>query len=45
MELSRKELNNISGGGVIKAKMYVFGGMITFIIGILDGFLRPLKCN
>ncbi len=45
MELTKEELNNISGGMAIRAKVYLIGGVITFVIGILDGFLRPLRCN
>ncbi len=45
MELSRNELNNISGGMSLRIKLYVVGGIFTFIAGVLDGFLRPLRCN
>ncbi len=45
MELTKEELNNISGGMAIRARIYLIGGFITFISGIIDGFLRPLKCN
>lgn len=42
-ELTKKELNNISGGGL--STYLIFGGIITFIVGFIDGFTRPLKCN
>ncbi len=45
MELSKDELNNISGGAPLKTRFYILGGLITFFIGFLDGFMRPLKCN
>lgn len=41
--LSNYELNNISGGGY--GWYLVLGGAITFLIGVIDGYLRPLKCN
>ena len=44
MELSKKELNDINGGGVL-SRFLIFGGIITFIIGVIDGYIRPLKCN
>lgn len=44
MQLTNKQLYNISGGSIL-SKSLVFGGIITFIIGVIDGFLRPLKCN
>ena len=43
MELSKKELNNISGGGI--SGFIIFGGILTFVIGFIDGYTRPLKCN
>ena len=44
MQLTNKQLFNISGGAII-TKSLIFGGIITFIIGVIDGILRPLKCN
>lgn len=45
-ELSKMELNNISGGAISKYLIFgSLGGIITFIIGFIDGFTRPLKCN
>ncbi len=45
MELSKNELIDIYGGG-IKYGIYIgLGALITFIIGVVDGYLRPLKCN
>lgn len=45
MELTKNELNKISGGRVFGVRGYIIGGVLTFIIGLLDGFLRPLRCN
>lgn len=44
MILNKQELNNIRGGG-IASKFIIIGGVITFIIGIIDGFFRPKRCN
>lgn len=45
-ELSKNDLNSISGGSVSKYLIFgIIGGFITFIIGFADGFTRPLKCN
>lgn len=45
-ELSKNDLNSISGGSVSKYLIFgIIGGLITFIIGFADGFTRPLKCN
>ena len=42
-ELDSKELMNINGGGL--GLGLVIGAGIVFLAGILDGFVRPLKCN
>lgn len=48
MELSKTELNNVVGGGISAGFMIlggILGGLITFTIGFLDGYTRPMKCN
>lgn len=43
--LNDEELKNIYGGGVI---FKIAMGLITagaFAIGVIDGYLRPLKCR
>ena len=42
-DLSSNELNEIHGGG-ISLGLAIFAG-VTFIIGVIDGYVRPLKCN
>lgn len=44
-ELSKEELNGINGGMSIATKIFLIGGIVSFVIGVLDGFTRPLKCN
>lgn len=49
VELEKKQLSQISGGGKI-AGVFLAGclfitSIITFAIGVFDGFVRPLKCN
>ena len=41
MELSHEELQNTTGGGM--GKWLIIGGLFTFIVGVIDGYLRPLK--
>ena len=45
MELNAEELSSISGGGIKFGVYLAIGGLITFIIGVIDGYLRPLSCN
>lgn len=43
--LTDKELMNIDGGAVkIGIGILIVAG-ITFIAGVIDGIVRPLKCN
>ena len=44
MILNEKELMEIEGGAKYSF-IIAIGAIGTFIIGILDGILRPLKCN
>ena len=45
MVLQNDELNNITGGGVNYGVLAVIGGVVAFLIGVVDGYLRPLACN
>lgn len=45
IELNKEELNNISGGIALRSKILIVGGVVAFIIGIIDGFTNPNKCN
>ena len=45
MVLSNKELNLIQGGGFKVGWLAAIGGFITLVVGIIDGYLRPLSCN
>ena len=45
LKIKKKELPCIKGGGIS-----IWGGIgiaagIIFLIGVIDGFVRPLKCN
>ena len=41
--LELNELKNISGGAFGTALL--IGGIVVFIISVIDGYVRPLKCN
>ena len=43
MKLNSDELKKINGGGV--ATWLLIGAGIVFLIGVIDGYVRPLKCN
>jgi hypothetical protein len=41
--LKDEELINIHGGGF--GFFVAIASLITFAIGVIDGYVRPLKCN
>ena len=43
--LTDNEMLNIEGGKVKWSVIGLIGGVLTFLAGIIDGYLRPLKCN
>ena len=44
-KLSEIESKKIVGGGVSIVGVFGIGSLITFLAGVLDGFVRPLKCR
>lgn len=44
-KIEGKELKSIKGGSVSVGTILAIGAGIVFLIGIVDGFVRPLKCN
>lgn len=43
--LDDKQLMSITGGGIKLGIVIGIAAGITFIIGVIDGIVRPLKCN
>lgn len=43
MILKEQELNNIVGGGY--RLLATIGAIALFIAGVVDGIMRPLRCN
>lgn len=44
-DLKNEELKCVNGGGVNIGVIAGIAAGITFIVGIIDGIIRPLKCN
>ena len=44
-KLSDKELMNIEGGAIRAGLVIGIAAGVTFLIGLIDGIFRPLKCN
>lgn len=45
IKLSNSELSKINGGGFSIGVSLLIGGLATFIIGMIDGYVRPLRCR
>ena len=43
--LKDKELKEIQGGGISVGAGLFIGGVIAFLIGVIDGYVRPLACR
>ena len=43
--LTMNELKQIKGGGIsVGAGLLIVAGVV-FLIGVIDGYVRPLNCN
>ncbi len=47
MKLQNDELDDIKGGGISLRYAILAGlaGLITLLIGVVDGYMNPQKCN
>lgn len=43
-KLEERELKELKGGAGVGTYLLI-GGLVVFIIGVIDGYVRPLKCN
>ncbi len=43
-ELQKEDLKQITGGIGFGTGLLIAGGVI-FLIGVIDGYTRPLRCN
>jgi len=43
--INEKELEQVQGGGVSWGLFAGIAAAITFIVGIIDGYTNPTKCN
>jgi len=45
IKLKDNEMKKINGGGINIGIWLGIGAGISFLIGLVDGIIRPLKCN
>ncbi len=43
--LTNEDLYNVKAGAIKASILALIAAGVTFIIGVVDGYLRPLKCN
>ena len=43
--LEKDELLKINGGAVSAGVVALISGIVVFIIGVIDGYVRPLPCR
>lgn len=45
MTLTKNELLKVTGGSINWTAISIVGTIVTFIAGLIDGYLRPIKCQ
>ena len=45
IEINNDELRQVDGGAFNVGIAVAIAAGITFIVGVIDGIVRPLKCN
>lgn len=45
INLTNEDLKEINGGGINFGLIAGIAAGVTFLIGLIDGIIRPLKCN
>ena len=44
-EIDSEQLKKVKGGGIHWGILAGFGAAASFVIGIIDGWINPKKCN
>ncbi len=44
-EIETNRLEKIKAGGIGLGTGLLIGAGVVFLIGVIDGYFRPLKCN
>lgn len=45
MVLTDDELKNINGGGISFGIGLLISAGVVFVVGVIDGYIRPLACR
>ncbi len=44
-EISNTELKSIKAGAIRWGLVGIIGGIITFVVGVIDGYTNPSRCR
>lgn len=44
-KINQNEMKKINGGGIKVGVVMALGALASFIIGIIDGYIRPIACK
>jgi len=44
-KINDKELEQIEGGGISWGIALGIVAAVTFVVGVVDGYINPIKCN
>ena len=44
-EIDNNELKTIKAGAIRWGIVGIIGGIITFVVGVIDGYTNPSKCR
>ena len=45
MEINTNELKNIKAGSIKWGLVGLIGGIVAFVIGVVEGYTNPYKCK
>ena len=45
MEVNTSELKNIKAGSIKWGLVGLIGGIVAFVIGVVEGYTNPYKCK
>lgn len=45
IELTTKDMTHVEGGEISFGLVVGIGALAIFIIGVIDGYVNPIKCN
>lgn len=44
-KLTKKEMLQIEGGGITPIVGFAIASIVSFVFGVISGYVHPIKCN